>query len=36
MRGMTGMELLAHLYAKSPQTRAVLITDPDDRAAEPL
>jgi len=34
MAGMTGMELLVHLCARSPQTRAIFITDEDDHAAE--
>ena len=34
MESMTGMELLAHLCAKSPQTRVIFITGHEDRAAE--
>jgi FixJ family two-component response regulator len=34
MAGMTGMELLVHLCARSPQTRAIFITGQDDHAAE--
>jgi two-component system, LuxR family, response regulator FixJ len=34
MAGMTGMELLAHLCARSPQTRAIFITGQEDHAAE--
>ena len=34
MEGMTGMELLAHLCARSPQTRVIFITGHEDRAAE--
>jgi FixJ family two-component response regulator len=33
MESMTGMELLAHLCAKSPQTRVIFITGHEDRAA---
>jgi FixJ family two-component response regulator len=33
MEHMTGMELLAHLCARSPQTRAIFITGHDDPAA---
>ena len=31
---MNGMELLAHLCAKSPQTRVIFITGREDAAAE--
>jgi FixJ family two-component response regulator len=34
MEHMTGMELLAHIYAKSPQTRLIFITGHQDHAAE--
>ena len=34
MESMTGMELLAHLCAKSPQTRVIFITGHEDAAAE--
>jgi two-component system C4-dicarboxylate transport response regulator DctD len=34
MPRMTGMELLAHLCAKSPATRTIFITGHDDSAAE--
>ncbi len=34
MERMTGMELLAHLCAKSPQTRVIFITGHEDHAAE--
>src|SRR6476469_254217 len=34
MERMTGMELLAHLCARSPQTRVIFITGQEDRAAE--
>lgn len=34
MNDMTGMELLAHLCAKSPSTRCIFITGREDRAAE--
>jgi FixJ family two-component response regulator len=34
METMTGMELLAHLCARSPQTRVIFITGHEDRAAE--
>ena len=34
MEGMTGMELLAHLCARSPGTRVIFITGHEDRAAE--
>jgi FixJ family two-component response regulator len=34
MPTMTGMELLAHLCAKSPQTRIIFITGHEDSAAE--
>ena len=33
MESMTGMELLAHLCARSPDTRAIFITGRDDHAA---
>jgi FixJ family two-component response regulator len=33
METMTGMELLAHLCAKSPQTRVIFITGHEDAAA---
>jgi two-component system response regulator HydG len=33
MERMTGMELLAHLCAKSPQTRVIFITGREDTAA---
>src|SRR5881396_1127574 len=34
METMTGMELLAHLCARSPQTRVIFITGHEDRAAQ--
>ncbi len=34
MENMTGMELLAHLCAKSPKTRVIFITAHEDPAAE--
>jgi FixJ family two-component response regulator len=34
MQEMTGMELLAHLCARSPQTHAIFITGHEDEAAE--
>ena len=34
MERMTGMELLAHLCARSPATRVIFITGHEDRAAE--
>jgi FixJ family two-component response regulator len=34
MENMTGMELLAHLCARSPDTRVIFITAHEDRAAE--
>jgi FixJ family two-component response regulator len=34
MEGMTGMELLAHLCARSPDTRVIFVTGHEDRAAE--
>ena len=34
MERMTGMELLAHLCARSPETRVIFITAHEDRAAE--
>jgi FixJ family two-component response regulator len=34
MESMTGMELLAHLCAKSPQTRVIFITGHEDTAAQ--
>jgi FixJ family two-component response regulator len=34
METMTGMELLAHLCARSPQTRVIFITGHEDPAAE--
>ena len=34
MEQMTGMELLAHLCARSPETRVIFITGHEDRAAE--
>ena len=34
MESMTGMELLAHLCAKSPQTRVIFITGHEDPAAQ--
>ena len=34
MAGMSGMELLVHLCARSPGTRAIFITGHDDRAAQ--
>jgi FixJ family two-component response regulator len=34
MESMTGMELLAHLCARSPETRVIFITGHDDPAAE--
>ncbi len=33
MAGMSGMELLVHLCARSPRTRAIFITGHDDHAA---
>ena len=36
MNNMTGMELLAHLCAKSPKTRVIFITGHEDRAAEAI
>ena len=33
MESMTGMELLAHLCAKSPETHVIFITGHEDRAA---
>ena len=36
MENMTGMELLAHLCARSPETRAIFITGHEDHAAEAL
>ena len=33
---MTGMELLAHLCARSPQTRVIFITGREDAAAESM
>ena len=34
MESMTGMELLAHLCAKSPRTRVIFITGHEDAAAQ--
>jgi FixJ family two-component response regulator len=34
MENITGMELLAHLCARSPDTRVIFITAHEDRAAE--
>jgi FixJ family two-component response regulator len=34
MENMTGMELLAHLCARSPKTRVIFITAHEDYAAE--
>src|SRR4030095_8477924 len=34
MENMTGMELLAHLCARSPETRVIFITGHEDRAAQ--
>jgi len=34
MENMTGMELLAHLCARSPKTRVIFITGHEDDAAE--
>jgi len=34
MEGLNGMQLLAHLCAKSPRTRVIFITGHDDAAAE--
>ncbi|MFL6530802.1 MAG: response regulator, partial [Chthoniobacterales bacterium] len=34
MESMTGMELLAHLCARSPETRVIFITGHEDSAAE--
>src|SRR5207249_11352559 len=34
MENMTGMELLAHLCARSPKTRVIFITGHEDRGAE--
>ena len=34
MDTMTGMELLAHLCARSPNTRCIFITGREDHAAE--
>ena len=34
MERMTGMELLAHLCARSPETRVIFIMGHEDRAAE--
>ena len=34
MKPMTGMELLAHLCARSPQTRVIFITAHEDSAAQ--
>jgi FixJ family two-component response regulator len=34
MDEMTGMELMAHLCAKSPQTRVIFITGREDRSTE--
>jgi two-component system response regulator FixJ len=34
MERMTGMELLAHLCARSPQTRVIFITGREDHAAQ--
>lgn len=34
MEHVTGMELLAHIYARSPQTRLIFITAEQDRSAK--
>jgi two-component system response regulator HydG len=34
MEGMTGMELMAHLCARSPRTHTIFVTGHEDRAAE--
>jgi len=34
MEGMTGMEVLAHLCARSPQTRVIFITGHEDHGAQ--
>lgn len=34
MENMTGLELLAHMCARSPQTRIIFITGHEDEAAE--
>jgi FixJ family two-component response regulator len=34
MESMTGMEVLAHLCARSPQTRVIFITGHEDHAAQ--
>ena len=34
MERMTGMEVLAHLCARSPETRVIFITGHEDRAAQ--
>jgi FixJ family two-component response regulator len=34
MEHMTGMELLAHIYARSPHTRLIFVTGHQDHAAE--
>lgn len=36
MKPMTGMEVLAHLCARSPQTRVIFITGHKDAAAEAI
>jgi len=36
MENMTGMELLAHLCARSPKTRVIFITGHEDHAAEAI
>jgi len=36
METMTGMELLAHLCARSPQTRVIFITGHEDLAAKAI
>jgi FixJ family two-component response regulator len=36
MERMTGMELLAHLCARSPDTRVIFITAHEDRAAKAI
>lgn len=36
MDNMTGMELLAHLCARSPNTRCIFITGREDHAAETI
>ena len=36
MEKMSGMELLAHLCARSPQTRVIFMTGHEDRAAEAM